>query len=72
MVDTPKEDGGDGGKDPIEDKPPVAPPKHRRQWRRSKSCRGKDSNTSTGDDDTPENAEDQEYPIEPTSEEDDR
>lgn len=29
MVDTPKEDDNDGGKDPVEDKPPVAPPKRR-------------------------------------------
>ena len=31
MVDTPKEDDSDGGKDPVEDKPSEAPPKHRRQ-----------------------------------------
>ena len=48
------------------------PPKRRRQRRRSKSHCGKDSNTGTGDNDTPENAEDQEDPIELTSEQDDR
>ena len=39
MVDTPKEDDGDGEKDPVEDKPAEAPPNHRRQLRRSKSHR---------------------------------
>ena len=36
MVDTPKENDGEGGKDPVEDNSPVAPPKRRRQRRRSK------------------------------------
>ena len=71
MVDTLKEDDGDGRKDPVEDKPAEAPPKRRRRRRRSKSRRGKDSNTSTRDNDTPENAEDPEAPVEPTSEQDD-
>ena len=72
MVDTPKEGDDDDEKDPVEDEPPEIPPKRRRQRRRSKSRRGKDSNTGTGDNNTPENAEDQEAPIEPTSEQDDR
>ena len=67
MVDTPKEDDGDGGKDPIEDKPSEAPPKCRRQRRRSKSRREKDSNTDTGDNNTSENAEDPKARIAPTS-----
>ena len=71
MVDTPKEDDGEGRKDPVENKPPVAPPKRHRQQRRSNSRRKKDSNTGTGDNNTPDNAEDQEAPIEPTSEHDD-
>ena len=71
MVDTPKEDDGNGRKDPVEDKPADAPPNHRRQRRRSKSRRDKDSNTGTGDNNTSDNAEDQEAPIEPTSEQDD-
>ena len=71
MVDTPKEDDDDGGKNPVEDKPSEAPPKHQRQRRRSKSRREKDSNSSTGDSNTPENAEDKEAPIEPTSEQGD-
>src|SRR4051812_34803950 len=41
MVDTPKENDCDGGKDPVEKKPSEAPPKRRRQWRRSKSRRKK-------------------------------
>ena len=32
----------------------------------------KDSNTGTGDNNTPDDAEDQEDPVEPTSEQDDR
>ena len=36
MVDTPKEDDSEGGKDPVDDKSPVAPPKNRRQRLRSK------------------------------------
>ena len=72
MVDTPKEDDDDGRKDPVEDKPSEAPPKRRRQRRRSKSLHEKDGNTGTGDNNTPENAEDKEAPIEPTSEQDDR
>src|SRR5215216_4198327 len=71
MVDTPKEDDGEGRKDPVEDKPAEAPPKRRRQRRRSKSRREKDSNTGTEDNNTPEDAEDLEAPIEPTSEQDD-
>ena len=72
MVDTPKESDDDDKKDLVEDEPPEIPPKCRRQRRRSKFRHGKDSNTGTGDNDTPENAEDQEDPIEPTSELDDR
>ena len=67
MVDTPKEGDGDEEKDPVEDKPPKIPPKHRHQRCRSKSRREKDSNIGTGNNDTPENAVDQEDPIEPTS-----
>ena len=72
MVGTPKEGDGDDEKDPVEDEPPEIPPKRRRQRHRSKSRHGKDSNTGTGGNDTPENAEDQKDPIEPTSEQDDR
>ena len=72
MVDTAKEDDSDGGKCPVEDKPSEAPQKLQRQRHRSKSSREKDSNTGTGDNDTPENAKDQEGPIEPTSKQDDQ
>ena len=72
MVDTPKEDNSDDEKNPGEDKPPETQPKHRRQRCRSKSRRGKDSNTSTRDNNTPDDAEDQEDPVEPTSEQDGR
>ena len=70
MVDTPKKDDNKGRKDPVENNSPVAPPKHRRQRCRSKPHREKDGNTSTGDNNTPENTEDHEAPVEPQSEQD--
>ena len=66
MVDTPKEANADDKEDPVEDKPPEIQPKRQGQRRRSKSHRGKDSNTGTGD--NPNDAEDKEDPIEPTFE----
>jgi hypothetical protein len=72
MVDTPKEDNGNNQKDPVEDTPPETRPKCRRQRRRPKSRRGKDSNTGTRENNTPDKAEDKEDPVEPTSEQDDR
>ena len=71
MVDTPKEGNRDNEKNPVEDKPPETQPKRWRQGRRSKSRRGKDSNTGTRDN-TLDDAEDKEEPVEPTSEQDDR
>ena len=71
MVDTPKEGNDDSEKNPVEDTLPEIEPKCRCQWHRSKSRRGKDSNTGTRDNNTPDNAEDQEDPVEPTSEQDD-
>ena len=71
MVDTPKENGDDGREDSVEDKPTEAPPKCQHQRQCSKSHRDKDSNTGTGDNNTPENAEDPEAPVKPTSEQDD-
>ena len=53
---------------PDEDKPIDKPPKRRRHRRRSRSRWSKDSNTSIGDNETPDDAEDPEYPVEPTSE----
>ena len=72
MVDTPKEGNGDNEKNPVEDKPPETQPKRQRQRRHSKSRRGKESNTGTRDNNTPDDAEDQEDPVEPTSEQDER
>ena len=66
MVDTPKAGNDDDKEDPVEDKPPEIQPKCRRQRRRSKSRRGKDSDTGTNK--SPDDAEDKEYPVEPTSE----
>ena len=71
MVDTPKEDDDEGRKDPIEDKPAEAPPKCQHQQRRSKSRREKESNTGTGDNNTPDDAEDPEDPVEPAFKQDD-
>ena len=68
MLDTPKEDDDDGKKNPVEDQPAEAPPKRRRQRCRSKSRHQKESSTVTEDNNTPENAEDSEAPVEPTSE----
>ena len=68
MVDTPKEDDNDDRKDPVEDKPAAAPRKRRRQRHHSKSRRDKDGNSGTEDNNTPENVEDPEAPVEPTSE----
>ena len=70
MVDTPKEKNGDNEKDPVEDKPPEIQPKHRHQRRRSKPRRGKNSNTGTRENNTPNDVEDNEDPIEPTFEQD--
>ena len=71
MVDTPKENNGNN-ENPVEDKPPEIQPKHRRQRRRSKPCHSKNSNTVTGENNTPDDAEDNEDPVEPTSEQDKR
>ena len=72
MVDAPKENNGDDKEDPVEDKPLDIQSKCRCQRRRSKSRRSKDSNTDTGDDHTPDGAEDREDPEEQTAEQDDR
>ena len=68
MVDTPKEGNGDNEKNLVEDEPPEIQPKCQRQRRRSKSRRRKDSNTGIGGNNTPDDAEDREDPVEPTSE----
>nr|XP_020162949.1 FK506-binding protein 4-like [Aegilops tauschii subsp. strangulata] len=70
IVDTPEKKDDDGTQDPIEDKPVEAPPKHRCQRRRSRSRREKESNTGTRDNNTPDNAEDSDHPVEPVFERD--
>ena len=72
MVDTPKVPNDNDKKDPVEDKPPGTQPKRQRQQCRSKSRRAKDSNTGTGENNTPDDAEDNEDPVEITSEQEER
>ena len=72
MVDAPKENNGNDKEDPDEDKPSEIQSKRQRQWRRSKSRCSNDSNTDTGEDNTPEGAKDNEDPIETTNEQDER
>ena len=67
MVDTPKEDNGDDKKDPVEDKPLEKQSKHQRQRCRSKSRHGKNSNTGTRENSTPNDAEENEDPARPSS-----
>ena len=68
MVDTPKEDNGEDKKDRGEDKPLEKLPKRRCQQGRSKPCHGKNSDTGTGDNSTPDNAEDENNPAQPSIE----
>ena len=56
MVDAPKENNGDDKEDLAKDKPSEIQSKRRHQRHRSKSRCSKDSNTGTGEDDTPEGA----------------
>ena len=70
MVDTPEKNDDDSIQDPIEDKPAEAPPKGRCQRRRSRSRREKESNTGTGYNNTPENVEYSDQPVEPAFEQD--
>ena len=70
MVDAPKDNSGDDKEKPVEDDPPKTQPKRRHQRRRSKSRRSKDSSTDTGEDNTPEGAEDNEDPVGTTNEQD--
>ena len=69
MVDTPKEDNVENKKDTGEDKPSEKQPKRRCQGRRSKPRHGKNSNTGTGDNSTPDDAEDnKDDPAQPSFE----
>ena len=66
MVDTPKEDNGEDKKDTGEDKPPEKQPKRQHQRRHSKPCHSKNSDTGTGDNSNPDDAEDnEEDPAQP-------
>ena len=60
MVDKPKEGNGD---EIAEDDPSKKQPKRRCQRRRSKSCQGKSGGTGTGDNSTPDSAEDNNNPL---------
>ena len=71
MVDTPKENN-DNDENPVENKPPEIQPKHRHQRRRSKPRCSKNSNTITEEDNTPDGAKNNEDPVEPTSEQEER
>ena len=66
-MDAPKENSGNDRKDPVEDKPCEIQSCHH-----SKSRRSKDSNTGTGEDNTPEGAEDNEDPVDAATEQDER
>ena len=72
MVDTTKENSSEDKATPVEDEPPKTQPKRRRQRRRSKSRRSKDNYTGTGEDNTSDGAEDNEHPVEATSEQDEQ
>ena len=69
MVDTPKEGNGVGT---AEDDPSKKQPKRRRQRRRSKSRRTKDNNTGTGENNTPDDAENNEDLVEVTPEQEEQ
>ena len=62
MVDTPKESDSD---EATEDNPLEKQSKRRRQWRRSKPCHSKNSDTSTRDDSNPDGAKDENNPTQP-------
>ena len=70
MVDAPKDNNGGDKEDPVEDKPPKIQSKRWCQRCRSKSRRSKDSNTGTGEDNTPEGVEDNEDPVDAATEQD--
>ena len=63
MVDTPKEANDNDKEDPVEVKPPETQPRRWRQRCRSKLRHAKDSNTGTGENKTPDDAENNEDPA---------
>ena len=68
MVDTPKKASDDDKEDPVGNKPSETQSKRSRPKRHSKSRRSKDSNTGTGENSTPDDAENNEDPVGATSE----
>ena len=68
MIDTPNDAFDDDKEDPVEDKSPGTQSEHRRALRRSKSRRSRENNTSTGEDNTP----DDEDPVEVGSEQEEQ
>ena len=72
MVDTPEKTNDDDIEDPVEDKPPERQPKRQLPRRRSKSRRSKDCNTGTGKNNIPDDAENNEDPVEVTSEQEEQ
>ena len=68
MIDTPNDAFDDEKEDPVEDKPPGAQSEHRRALRRSRSRCSRENNTSTGEDNTP----DDEDPVEVGSEQEEQ
>ena len=72
MVDTRKEDNDEDKKDVGEDKPPEKQPKHRRQRCCSKPHHGKNSDTGTRENSTPDDVEDNEDPAKPSFEQAER
>ena len=68
MVDTPKEGNGD---ETMEDDPSKKQPKRWRQRLRSKSHQGKSGDTGTGDNSTPDSAEDNNNPLQQDLEQED-
>ena len=65
MVDTPKESNGD---EATEDNPLEKQSKHQRHRRRSKPRHSKNSDTGTRDDNTLDNAEEENNPALPSTE----
>ena len=68
MVDTPKENNGEDQKDATEDNLLEKQAKNRRHRRRSKPRHSKSSNTGTRDNSTPDDAEDENNPAQPSFE----
>ena len=72
MVDTPKTTNDNDKENPVENKPPETQQKCRRPRRRSKSRRSKDSNAGTGENNTPDDAENNEDLAEVASEQEEQ